>query len=97
MVDADREGNAAIVIVHNESLGRSILSLGGKGINIIATLVAVCEEDEKFKELGLTKGMLSENTLKTIHLKGGNIKLVDNSGNVYAAQLEKKGNINDKR
>lgn len=51
MVDANREGNASILIVYNESLGRSILSLGGKGINIITTLVAVCEEDEKFKEL----------------------------------------------
>lgn len=51
MVDADREGNASILIVHNESLGQSILSLSGKGIDIIATLVAVCEEDEKFKEL----------------------------------------------
>ena len=53
--------------------------------------------DNKFKELGLTKESLNESTLKTIHLKGGNIKLVDNSGNVYAAQLEKKGNINDRK
>lgn len=53
--------------------------------------------DNKFKELGLTKETLNENTLKTIHLKSGGIKLVDNSGNIYAAQLEKKGNINDKK
>ena len=68
----------------------------GVDYSIIRAILKECI-DEKFKELGLTKGMLSENTLKTIHLKGGNIKLVDNSGNVYAAQLEKKGNINDKR
>lgn len=53
--------------------------------------------DNKFKELGITKESLNENTLKTIHLKGGNIKLVDNSGNIYSAQLEKKGNINEGR
>ena len=53
--------------------------------------------DNKFKELGLTKEMLSENTLKSIHLKAGGIKLVDNSGNIFSAQLERRGNINDKK
>jgi len=51
--------------------------------------------DNKFKEYGLTKDSLNETSLKTIHLKAGNIKLVDNSGNIYSAQLEKRGNLNE--
>lgn len=36
-------------------------------------------------------GLLTEgnNQLKTVVIKGGNISLVDNSGNIYAAKLEK--------
>jgi len=68
----------------------------GVDYSIIRAIIKECI-DEKFKELGLSKDMLTEGTLKTIHLKGGNIKLVDNSGNVYSAQLEKKGNINDRK
>lgn len=35
--------------------------------------------------------------LKQINLVGGKIKLVDNDGNIYAAQLERIGNIKDKK
>lgn len=72
------------------------VSTNGIDYPLIRAIINECI-DNKFKELGLTKEMLSENTLKTIHLKNGGIKLVDNSGNIYAAQLEKKGNINDKK
>ena len=68
----------------------------GIDYTIIKAIINECI-DSKLKEYGLNKQTLNENTLKTIHLKGGVIKLVDNSGNVYSAQLEKKGNINDNK
>ena len=62
---------------------------------IIRAIVKECIE-EKFKEYGLTKtGALNEGTLKSIHLKGGTINLVDNSGNIYSAKLKKEGNLNE--
>ena len=63
---------------------------------IIRAIVKECIE-EKFKEYGLTKGtgQLNEGTLKSIHLKGGTINLVDNSGNIYSAKLKKEGNLNE--
>ena len=36
-------------------------------------------------------------TLKSIGLAEGKIKIVDNKGNVYGANLELKGNLNDKK
>lgn len=36
-------------------------------------------------------------TLKQIGLSEGKIRLVDNKGNVYGAELEYKGNVNDKK
>lgn len=83
-------------VVNEQQAVAPVVAPSGVDYSIIRAILKECI-DEKFKELGLTKSMLTENTLKTIHLKGGNIKLVDNSGNVYAAQLEKKGNINDKK
>lgn len=45
-----------------------------------------------------TKQPLNEQTtLKQIGLSEGKIKLVDNSGNVFAANLEFKGNLNDRK
>ena len=44
-----------------------------------------------------SKNKLNENTLKTIGLKEGKITLVDNKGNTYMAQLEKIGNVNNKK
>ena len=63
---------------------------------IIRAIMKECIE-EKFKEYGLTKGtgQLNEGTLKSIHLKGGTINLVDNSGNIYSAKLKKEGNLNE--
>lgn len=38
-----------------------------------------------------------QTTLKTIGLSEGKIKLVDNKGNVYGADLEFKGNMNERK
>ena len=84
------------VVTEQQQVAPVQVATAGVDYSIIRAIIKECI-DEKFKELGVTKDMLTESTLKTIHLKGGNIKLVDNSGNVYSAQLEKKGNINDKR
>lgn len=73
-----------------------VITPSGIDYSIIKAIINECL-DTKLKEVGLTKQNLNENTLKTIHLKGGAIKLVDNSGNIYSAQLEKKGNINDNK
>lgn len=51
MVSENKEENAFFFIAHNENLGCSSCMLGGEGINIIATLVSVCEKDETFKRL----------------------------------------------
>ena len=37
------------------------------------------------------------NALKQIYLKEGKIKLIDNSGNIFSAQLEHEGNLKDKK
>jgi hypothetical protein len=63
---------------------------------IIKAIINECLET-KFKELGLTKEKLNEATLSSIHLKGGKIKLVDNSGNVFSASLVKQGNLNENK
>jgi len=41
------------------------------------------------------KNIVAENTLKTIGLKEGKIKIVDNKGNIYSAELKKTGNVNN--
>lgn len=57
--------------------------------NIIRNIIEECI-DKKLQSL-------NENTLKGIKLKGGKIALTDNSGNVYHASLEYKGNLNSKK
>lgn len=54
---------------------------------IIKAIVTECL-NEKFKEFG-------DGALKTITLKGGKIRLIDNKGNIFEADLKAKGNIND--
>lgn len=58
-------------------------SSSGIDYNYIRTIIEECI-DRKFKEL-------NENTLKGVKLKEGKIMLVDNSGNVFHADLEYKG------
>ena len=72
------------------------VSTPGVDYTIIKAIINECLET-KFKELGLTKERLNEATLSSVHLKGGKIKLVDNSGNVYSAALVKQGNLNESK
>ena len=68
---------------------------GGIDYPLIRAIINECIEN-KLKEYGLTKvGNLNESTLKSIHLKGGTINLIDNSGNIYSAKLTKTGNLNE--
>ena len=59
---------------------------------------AIVEEciDRKLNE-HFSKQSLNENTLKTIGLAEGKIKLIDNKGNVYLSNLQYQGNIKDKK
>jgi hypothetical protein len=57
--------------------------------SLIKTIVSECVRDY-FDNM-------EDTSLKTIKLSGGTIKIVDNSGNIYVAKLEKKGNVNDKK
>lgn len=62
---------------------------GGIDYSIVKAIVSEC-----LKEY-FSNNVLNEGTLTQIHLKEGTIGLVDNSGNVYKAKLErvkKKGN-----
>ena len=53
---------------------------------------------ESLKEYFAEKGSLNEGTtLRQIGLSEGKIKLVDNKGNIYSAQLELTGNVRDKK
>ena len=66
------------------------LQSSGIDYSIIKAIVNECL-NEYFSKQPLNEG----NTLKTIGLKAGAIKLVDNKGNVFAAKLEKLGNTNN--
>ena len=69
--------------------------VGGVGIdsNYLKFLIK-----ESLKEYFAEKGSLNEGTsLKQIGLSEGKIKLVDNKGNIYSAQLELTGNIKDRK
>lgn len=70
---------------------RSYGNSGGIDYSIIKAIVNECLNDY------FSKQPINESaTLSTIGLKDGNIKLVDNKGNVYSAKLQKLGNKNDK-
>lgn len=63
---------------------------GGIDYSIIKAIVNECL-NEYFSRQPLNES----NTLTTIGLKSGTIKLVDNKGNVYSADLKKLGNTNN--
>lgn len=70
---------------------------GGAPIDyaLIKTIINECLET-KLNEMA-ERGLLSEGTtLKGIGLSKGKIKIVDNSGNIFSAKLEKIGNVKDK-
>jgi hypothetical protein len=62
---------------------------GGVDYSIIKAIVNECLASY------FNNNSLNENALKTIGIKKGKITLVDNSGNVYQARLEKIGNKNE--
>ena len=64
---------------------------GSVDYSIIKAIVSECIREY------FSQQPLNESTLKTIALKGGTISLVDNSGNIYRAKLEKVGNTKDKK
>lgn len=67
-------------------------SVGGVDYSIIKAIVKECLDDY------FSKNPINESaSLKTIGLEKGNIKLVDNSGNVFEAKLQKVGNLNNKK
>jgi hypothetical protein len=64
----------------------------GNGVidyNIIRKIIEECI-DRKFNSI-------NEHSLKSIKLKEGKITLAANNGNVFSANLEYKGNLNDKK
>lgn len=60
--------------------------------NYLKHIISECIE-EYFSKQPLNE----QTTLKQIGLSDGKIKLVDNSGNVFGANLEFKGNLNDRK
>ena len=63
---------------------------------IIKAIVKECVNEclaDYFAKQPLNEG----SSLKTIGLQKGNIKLIDNSGNVFQAKLEKVGNLNESK
>lgn len=66
------------------------MQVGGVDYSIIKAIVNECL-NEYFSKQPLNES----NTLTTIGLKAGTIKLVDNKGNVYSADLKKLGNTNN--
>ena len=67
--------------------------VGGLDYNYLKYIIKECL-NEYFASNQLNE---SVGTLKQIGLSGGKIKLVDNKGNIYAANLELSGNIKDKK
>ena len=64
----------------------------GIDYNYLKYIISECIREE------LAKQPLNENaTLRQIGLSEGKIKLVDNKGNIFTAQLEFDGNIRDKK
>lgn len=69
----------------NEQRQQPIQSQYGGGVDysLIKTIVSECIREY------FSNNQINEGTLSQIHLKNGTIGLVDNSGNVYKAKLEK--------
>ena len=75
--------------INNEPASKTVVSQGGLVVDysLIKDIVNNCL-DAKLEAMS--------GKLNLIMLKGGEIKLVDNKGNIYAAKLEKIGNTNKK-
>ena len=79
--------------VYNQPQAQNTAINGGIDSNYLKFLIK-----ESLKEYFAEKGTLNEGTtLRQIGLSEGKIKLVDNKGNIYSAQLELTGNVRDKK
>ena len=79
--------------VYNQPQAQNTAINGGIDSNYLKFLIK-----ESLKEYFAEKGTLNEGTtLRQIGLSEGKIKLVDNKGNIYSAQLEFTGNVRDKK
>jgi hypothetical protein len=58
----------------------------GVNYNLIKQIITECLDER-----------LGDNTLKTIQVGDGKIRLVDNQGRIFIASLEYKGNVSDKK
>ena len=75
----------------NENIVSRQPAAGAIDYSLIKAIVSECIRET------LANQSLNEGTLSQIHLKKGVLSLVDSSGNVYRAKLEKIGNANDKK
>lgn len=82
-------------IREDNSLKQSYASNNGIDYTIIKAIIEECI-DRKLSE-HFAKQPLNENTLKTIGLAEGKIKLIDNKGNIFMSNLEYQGNLKDKK
>lgn len=79
--------------VYSQPQAQNSVIGGGIDSNYLKFLIK-----ESLKEYFAEKGTLNEGTtLRQIGLSEGKIKLVDNKGNIYSAQLELTGNVRDKK
>lgn len=76
--------------IREEQQYQQPIQVGSVDYSIIKAIVNECL-NEYFSKQPLNEG----NSLTTIGLKAGTIKLVDNKGNVYSADLKKLGNTNN--
>lgn len=82
-------------IVREDISPKQIYSSNNIDYSIIKAIIEECI-DRKLTE-HFAKQPLNENTLKTIGLAEGKIKLIDNKGNIFMSALEYQGNLKDKK
>lgn len=83
------------MIQENITPNHSMTVNNGIDYSIIKAIIEECI-DRKLTE-HFAKQPLNENTLKTIGLAEGKIKLIDNKGNIFMSNLEFQGNLKDKK
>lgn len=82
-------------VVNNNASYKTTNNSSNIDYTIIKAIIEECI-DRKLNEFN-QKQSLNENTLKTIGLAEGKIKLIDNKGNVYLSNLQYQGNLKDKK
>lgn len=80
-----------------ETVNRPIQSVASTSPNIDYSIIKAIV-NESLREFFKDKEALNESsTLKAIRLKEGKIRIIDNRGNIFSANLERTGNINEKK